>query len=164
MTCAMVKHTAMQIKFLLLLCCFQFNSLSAQNHEERALVEAKIYSLFEGMKLGDSAKVRSVFHSEASLFSTRFDEGGNSILTSIDLDKFILSIGENHIHVFDERLSKIDMSIDDNLAIVWAPYQFYIDDEFSHCGVNAFQLVKIDKVWKIIHLVDTRRKDDCAEQ
>ena len=71
MTCAMVKHTAMQIKFLLLLCCFQFNSLSAQNHEERALVEAKIYSLFEGMKLGDSAKVRCVYHCEARVISTR---------------------------------------------------------------------------------------------
>lgn len=153
-----------QIKFFctLLIYFVMINSLQAQNHSEKALVEAQIHTLFDGMKLSDSAKVRSVFHTEASLFSTRFDEAGNSILTRINLDRFILSIGENHSRVFDERLTKIDVSIDDNLAIAWTPYLFYLDDEFSHCGVNAFQLVKIDEVWKIIHLVDTRRKDNCT--
>jgi hypothetical protein len=154
----------MKIPFLLLIYFAATNSLQAQNQTEKSQVEAKIHSLFDGMKLGDTAKVRSVFHTGASLFSTRFDEAGNSILASIDLNKFILGIGENHLHVFDERLTKIDVSIDDNLAIAWTPYQFYIDDVFSHCGVNAIQLVKIDKVWKIIHLVDTRRKDNCIEQ
>ena len=165
MTYVMVNQTMKQIKFFftLLIYFVMISPLQAQNHAEKALVEAQIYTLFDGMKLGDTAKVRSVFHADASLFSTRFDEAGNSILARIDLDKFILSIGENHSRVFDERLTKIDVYIDDNLAIAWTPYLFYIDDEFSHCGVNAFQMVKIDKVWKIIHLVDTRRKDNCIE-
>ena len=154
----------MKILFLLLIYLTTTNPLQAQYQSEKSKVEATIQDLFVAMKLGDTVKVRSVFHTEGSLFSTRFDEAGNSIVTRIDLEKFILSIGENHLHVFDERLMKIDVSIDDNLAIAWTPYQFYIDDKFSHCGVNAFQLVKIDKVWKIIHLVDTRRKDNCTEQ
>jgi hypothetical protein len=38
------------------------------------------------------------------------------------------------------------------------PYQFYIGDKFSHCGVNSFQLVKLQGQWKIQYLIDTQEK------
>lgn len=53
------------------------------------------------------------------------------------------------------------MEIDGPLASVWVVYAFYVDDPFSHCGVDAFHLVKLEDSWKIFHLVDTRRKADC---
>jgi hypothetical protein len=37
---------------------------------------------------------------------------------------------------------KYEVQIDDNLAAVWTEYEFYVGKNFSHCGVNAFQLVK----------------------
>ena len=48
------------------------------------------------------------------------------------------------------------------MANAWTPYQFWFNDQFSHCGVNSFQLIKVDNTWKIFFLVDTRRKD-CEE-
>jgi hypothetical protein len=51
--------------------------------------------------------------------------------------------------------------IDGNLASVWTDYKFYIGEKFSHCGVNSFQLFKGDDGWKIIYIIDTRRKDNC---
>ena len=47
------------------------------------------------------------------------------------------------------------------MANAWAPYEFYINSEFSHCGINSFQLIKIEGNWKIIYIIDTRRKDNC---
>ena len=41
-------------------------------------------------------------------------------------------------------------------------YFRYVDEKFSHCGVNSFQLVKGDRGWQIVYLIDTRRKDDCG--
>jgi hypothetical protein len=35
------------------------------------------------------------------------------------------------------------------IATVWAPYDFWIDGKFSHCGVDAFDLIKTDKGWRI---------------
>jgi len=32
---------------------------------------------------------------------------------------------------------------------VWAPYDFWRDGKFSHCGVDAFDLIKTDEGWKI---------------
>lgn len=35
--------------------------------------------------------------------------------------------------------------------------------DFSHCGIDAFQLFKDDKgEWKITQIVDTRRKEGCG--
>ena len=34
------------------------------------------------------------------------------------------------------------ITTDGNIASVWAPYEFYLDDVFSHCGTNLFFLQK----------------------
>jgi hypothetical protein len=44
------------------------------------------------------------------------------------------------------------------MAHAWTPYEFYINGKLSHKGVNAFTLYKDDGQWKIVHLIDTRRK------
>jgi hypothetical protein len=53
------------------------------------------------------------------------------------------------------------VKIDSDLAMVWAPYKFYVGEKFSHCGVDCFQLVKLNGQWKIQYLIDTRRRQGC---
>lgn len=50
------------------------------------------------------------------------------------------------------------------MANAWTNYEFWLNDEFHHCGVNSFQLLKEDDIWKIIYLVDIRRVEDCKPQ
>ncbi|MFM7855462.1 MAG: hypothetical protein ACKO96_26940, partial [Flammeovirgaceae bacterium] len=55
------------------------------------------------------------------------------------------------------------MEVDGRFAQVWCDYAFYVGNKFSHCGVDAFHLFKgSDNVWRIFHLVDTRRREGCA--
>ncbi|MDI9365767.1 MAG: hypothetical protein QM541_12505 [Flavobacterium sp.] len=63
----------------------------------------------------------------------------------------------------DERITFGNVQIDGALANVWAPYQFYYNGNFSHCGVNNFVLVKQNNVWKIQYIIDTRRKQGCGQ-
>jgi hypothetical protein len=44
---------------------------------------------------------------------------------------------------------------------VWTPYELEVEGIFSHCGVNSFQLIRINEQWKITQITDTRRKEDC---
>jgi hypothetical protein len=46
------------------------------------------------------------------------------------------------------------------MANAWTSYEFYINGKLSHKGVNSFTLFKEseDLGWKIVHLIDTRRK------
>lgn len=65
--------------------------------------------------------------------------------------------------MLDERIRFEKIYIDGPLAMAWTPYQFYYMGKFSHCGVNSFQLVRINNKWKIQYIIDTRRKAGCIE-
>lgn len=49
------------------------------------------------------------------------------------------------------------------IAVVWAPYEFWIDGETSHCGVDVLDFVKIDGKWKVANAMWTVEPDACAE-
>ena len=48
-----------------------------------------------------------------------------------------------------ERIWNPEVRVHGAIATMWAPYDFWIDGKFSHCGVDAFDLIKTDKGWKI---------------
>lgn len=49
------------------------------------------------------------------------------------------------------------------IAVVWAPYEFWEDGKTSHCGVDVFDLVKIDGEWRVSNSMRTVEPDACAE-
>jgi len=118
--------------------------------------------MFDGMRKGDSTMVRGVFEKNARLQTTwTSPEGKPMIHTEDSMNGFVKQVGTPHPEMWDERIKSYEVRIDDNLATVWTPYEFYIGDKFSHCGINAFQLFKSASGWKIIHITDTRRKEKC---
>lgn len=145
----------MKIRILLiflLLSSFVF----AQNDEEN--IKNTIHQLFEGMKTGDSALVKKTFHPEVKMQTIFTNKEGLTKLHDEKLENFLKAIGTPHDGVWNEKITFTSIQIDDNLAHVWTDYQFYLDDQFIHCGVNSFQLVKLNEQWQIVHLIDTRRK------
>jgi reactive intermediate/imine deaminase len=134
----------------------------AQAADERAAVLRVITRLFDGMRAGDSAMVRSVFHPKAQL-ATAIVRQGNAVVEVDELDKFVQAVGTPHAEVWDERLSNTSVQVDGTLASVWTDYSFYVGVKFSHCGVDAFQLAKSGGDWQIVALADTRRRQGCPE-
>ncbi len=143
-----------------------FSSASAQeasfSPEEKEVIDV-IKALFEGMREGDSSAVRQVFYPNARMQSAYLDRqsGDPKLSTSETIDRFVTQVGTPHEAVYDERISGYEIKIDGLLASVWTPYQFYLGEQFSHCGVNAFHLFKSEEGWKITHITDTRRREDC---
>ena len=125
-----------------------------------AEVRAVVKKLFDGMRAGDSAVVRSVFHPAARLV-TSLTRNGAPIVQIDSLEEFVRAVGTPHTPAWDERLANTTVQIDGTLASVWTDYTFYAGDRLSHCGVDAFQLVKTADGWKIIALADTRRREAC---
>ena len=56
-----------------------------------------------------------------------------------------------------------DINIHKGMASAWVPYEFYIDEKFSHCGVDIFTLFEMDGIWKIISVAYTVEKEHCEE-
>lgn len=130
-------------------------------HPPKVEVMQTVHQLFDGMRKGDSTLVRSTFHEGARLLTVV--NQNEPILHEGSVDKFVEAVGTPHEEVWDERISHYEVHIDGDLASVWTPYTFYLGDQLSHCGVNAFQLFRSKEGWKIIQITDTRRKTNCEE-
>ena len=98
-------------------------------------------------------------------FQTAFrNKEGQDILKQDDVAGFIKVIGSKRpvLEKWEERISSYNVQVDGNMANAWTTYEFWLDGKFSHCGVNSFQLFHDNGTWKIIYLIDTRRRAGCA--
>ncbi|WP_246454821.1 nuclear transport factor 2 family protein [Hyunsoonleella aquatilis] len=97
------------------------------------------------------------------LMQTAFrNKKGEDVLMTDDPAKFIDAIANRPAdQKWEERLLDYSIQIDGNMANVWTPYEFWFNGEFSHCGVNSFQLFNDGGQWKIIYMIDTRRRSTC---
>jgi hypothetical protein len=132
--------------------------VKAQTAEDS--VKAVINNMFAGMKNSDTTLIRSSF-SDSIVFQTIAVREGKTVVRNESADGFITSIGKLPKGDADERISFETVKIDGPLAIAWTPYKFYYKGNFSHCGVNSFQLVRFNGVWKIQYIIDTRRRAGC---
>lgn len=140
------------------------SSLSAQDFQgEEKIVYDVIVKLFDGMRAGDSSMVHSVFFDECRMYSNSVNKKGENINEEGDLNKFLSAIGTPHEQIWDEKIWNTTVQIDLGVAQVWTEYGFYVGDKFSHCGIDAFQLMKENDQWKILQIIDTRKRDGCQE-
>ena len=87
---------------------------------------------------------------------------GKDVLRTDDSSKLIDAIAKRpEDQKWDERLKDYIIKVDGNMANAWTPYEFWFNGNFSHCGVNSFQLFHDNEQWKIIYLIDTRQKTGC---
>lgn len=52
-----------------------------------------------------------------------------------------------------ERGFQPEVRVSGPVAMVWLPYDFYLDGKWSHCGVDVFTLLKSPDGWRIATLV-----------
>jgi hypothetical protein len=134
----------------------------AQSNDEAA-VKTTIKLMFDGMRKGDSTQIKNAFTPNATLQTIVKSKEGNVSVRNEDIRKFAASVVKYPPLALDERLSGIEVKIDAELATAWTPYVFYFQDKKSHCGVNAFTLIKENGNWRIQNIIDTRRKDNCPD-
>ena len=131
---------------------------TAQAQTTEDSVKTTINRLFEGMKNADTLLLKSAFTDDPILQTVATNKKKQVYIKSDKFKDFVKFIGDQKVGEADERVEFESIRIDGALAMVWAPYQFYYKGKFHHCGVNSFQLVKLDNNWKIQYLIDTRRK------
>lgn len=119
-----------------------------------------INNLFESMKKADTVLLKNCFSPNAVLQTIKDDKGVINVSDESIAD-FIQFVGKETFGAADERIEVETVKIDGPMAMVWAPYKFYYKGKFSHCGVNCFQLVRLNDGWKIQYLIDTKRKSGC---
>jgi hypothetical protein len=145
--------------FVFLLVISSSIAVSAQTAEDS--VKKVINRLFEAMKNSDAVLLKSTFADSAILQTISRNKEGNVIIQNEAVAGFVDFVSKQPKGAADERITYDVIKIDGPLAIAWTPYKFYFNGNFSHCGVNSFQLVKFNNEWKIQYLIDTRRRKGC---
>ena len=141
------------LTFLVFTCLF-FH-VNAQTAEDS--VKAVINQLFTAMKNADAASLKDCFADSAILQTIT----SNGQIRNEEVAEFAKQVASLPKGDADERIRFDLVRADDGLAIAWTPYQFYYKGAFSHCGVDSYQLVRLNGHWKIQYLIDTRRKQNC---
>lgn len=149
------------VRALLYLTLFITSALFSQN-DEKTQVKAAVDTFFEGFHKGDTTLMKSVIADQILLQTAYRTKEGQDVLVTDKPEKLIDAIANRPAdQKWEERLLDYHIQIDGNMANAWTPYEFWFNGEFSHCGVNSFQLFKDNGQWKIIYLMDTRRRSSC---
>lgn len=125
---------------------------------DRAAVVQVVNDLFDAMRRQDGQAMRALHMPEVAL--VRVTENAAPTVQLGSPDAFINSIVSAPAEP-RERMWDPEVRIDGNLATLWAPYDFHLGDNFSHCGVDALQLVRTDTGWRIASIAYTVHREDC---
>jgi len=139
-----------------------FTATHAQSQTAVDSVKATIDKMFRLMKSGLGLDMLHECFADSAIMQTiQRDKNGGTIVKDERVVDFAQLIGTMPTNTADERITYDVVKVDGPLAVAWTPYKFYYNGQFSHCGVNSFQLVRFSGVWKIQYLIDTRRKQGC---
>ncbi len=150
------------MKYTYLLIGLLYIQFSSAQQTEHSVIDQKIQAFFDDFHQKDSTKLKTYFDGTATLQSVIKTKEGSTRMVDESISKFINSIGSipDSIH-FEERIFKATITIDKGLAHAFVPYQFYVNEKLSHCGVNSFIFALIEDRWLISNIIDTRTKDEC---
>jgi hypothetical protein len=112
----------------------------------RDSVLAVVESLFTGMATRDTAALNQVFVQEGYFQALR--DTAVDVDAPVSLNEFTRRIGASQRTVV-ERMWNPQVLVDGPLAVVWTRYDFHRDRAFSHCGTDAFTLVRTAAGWRI---------------
>ncbi|WP_345003901.1 nuclear transport factor 2 family protein [Snuella lapsa] len=152
------------VRGILYLIVIMTSTLYGQENEKNS-VKATVDTFFEAFHKGDTVLLKSVMADKIRLQTAYRDKEGKDVLVTDEPQKLIDAIANRPAdQKWDERLLEYNIQVDGNMANAWTPYEFWFNDKFSHCGVNSFQLFKDGEHWKIIYLMDTRRRNGCGNE
>ncbi|RRO16431.1 nuclear transport factor 2 family protein [Flavobacteriaceae bacterium 14752] len=112
---------------------------------------------FEALNQKNIAVIDSLTLDDLKLHSLQLQPKSNvSFSTKKEFQEGLKAIPKN-INI-EERIFDIESTVTEYLAQYTIPYEFYVNGELSHSGINVLTLIKIDNRWLISYIADTRKK------
>jgi hypothetical protein len=124
----------------------------AESAEEQAVL-APIHAMFDGMSKRDAAAIKASTLPGGTMVLMR--DGKPAQMTFEAFAERVAKPGTTQI---EERIHDPLVRIDNDLAVVWAPFEFLVDGKVDHCGTDLFNVVRVDGRWMIASVADTGTK------
>ena len=131
--------------------------------EDARAALATVQRLFDAMRTRDTAAMRMMFDANARLYGLRTRRDSTVVVQAITGKDFIGAVAASaNGPAWNERMFDPEVRVSGPLATVWTEYDFHAGTTFSHCGVDAIQLLKVGETWKIVSITDTLVRAGCT--
>jgi hypothetical protein len=139
---------------LMFVILFIASSVLAQKADDSKDAMAVVNKLWAEMAAANPAGIVALHNPGAQLVAVIKTKDGKSVVRNLTVDEFSKGFADK-THAVKEDMYTSDVKVDGDLASVWGRYVFFIDGKVSHCGIDAFHLVRTDGVWKIGGIAST---------
>jgi Putative lumazine-binding len=154
----MSRHAKQFVFFFGMILATSFATCAfAQSAEEQAVL-VPIHAMFDGMSKRDAAAIKAPTLPGGMMVLMRDGKP-----TQMTFEAFAERVGKPGTTQIEERIHDPLIRIDNDLAVVWAPFDFLVDGKVDHCGTDLFNMARVDGKWMIASVADTGRKTCAAK-
>jgi hypothetical protein len=132
---------------------------SAQSTAKDSVI-ATVNEFFRAMTAHDSAAAKRVMTSDGIFYAVRV-RGDSTIINRSTNESFAQTIATTR-DTYLERMWEPTVMVHGPIAVLWTPYDFHRSGQFSHCGIDAFSLVRSAAGWKNATITYTVEPTNCA--
>jgi hypothetical protein len=125
-----------------------------------AAVLRPIQELFDAMADGDADRAAAVILADGQWVSVRPGPDGGRVVVVMPHREFLTSLAAA-AEPWLERMWDPQVMVHGDIALVWTPYDFHRGGRFSHCGMEAFTLVRTGDGWRIAGATYTVEPTGC---
>jgi ketosteroid isomerase-like protein len=112
--------------------------------EEKAAIDVAASAL-AAITRGDVTALTDLMVPEAVMFPTSTQDGVSRYRVRTRAEQRAAPMTRK----ITERGFRPEARVSGPLAMVWYPYDLYIDGQWSHCGVDVFTLIRTEGRWRI---------------
>lgn len=142
--------TALGATAALLLCATSAVAVSAESHA----VIASFQAMLDGLAKRDKKAMMKQLLPGGSATLMR---DGKPVQLSFEALTDRLSQPGTAAH--EERIHDALVRVDDDVAIIWTPFEFLLDGKVDHCGRDIVSLVRVEGRWLIAAIGDNSRTE-----
>jgi hypothetical protein len=135
----------------------------AQKSDDEKAALAVVNKMFEMMAAHKPAEIVALHTAEAQLVAVMKNKEGKSVSRTFAAEAFSKNFAEKRAELKEDMYAP-KVEIHNDLALVWGRYVFFVNGKISHCGVNAFHLVRTDAGWRIAGASSSMEPQGCTEQ
>jgi len=121
---------------------------------QREAVVGTLQSLFDALENGDAELLRSIMDPSVVMHSSETRDGVTTF-SAADVEGLAARITTSEVPLIERMWDPI-VSVNGPLATIWTPYDFYVGEDFSHCGVDSANMMHTEEGWRIVALSWTR--------
>jgi hypothetical protein len=142
---------------------FQVSSGNAASNEREAIL-AVMDKAFAAVRSNNPEDWRAIQLQEGTTLSFRPHPDGQPEKLEMRIsnnEEFIADLKPDGREYTERWTEDPTVLIRGPIAVVWGEYEFWIDGEFSHCGVDSADLVKVGREWKVANFMWTVERNGC---